>query len=121
MDQSQRWLVQPLQYTEEMNKRGEDGEDQTLAEEAIAAQLFYYFLESSIMGHARYAYDCLREHFPCLPGESLQVQPTAVVSALADCLYRWHDSVADNIHPSEAEATEVSQQLAGGPRADRAC
>ncbi len=106
-------LRQPLRYTAAMNELDEAGAKRETAERAITVQLSARFLESSFVEHARAVLACIQEHFPRLPEEPAQATPERdqIVVALFDCIYRWHGSVADHIHPSEAEATEVSREL----------
>lgn len=103
---------QQLQYTKMFDELDTDREDQLAAEEAIAAQLFYHFLESSLVEHACYAYGCALKHFP-LPEEdaSTKVNPADLVIALHGALYRWHASVKYTAHPTEEEATAISKEL----------
>src|SRR5579875_164299 len=112
-DKFQKWLQKPLRYTEAINKQDETGEKRQAAERAITVQLSNRWLEHSFVEHARSVYACILEHFPPVPEAALAHPPeeARVVLALLDCIYRWYDGVADYIHPSEAEATEVSQQL----------
>lgn len=109
-----KWLRQPLHYTEAINEWDQDGSKRAAAESAITVQLSAHFLEYCFVEHTRAILDCIQEHFPRLPEEPAQTtqeRDQIVVALLFNCLYPWHDSVADHIRPSEAEATEGSREL----------
>jgi hypothetical protein len=101
----QRWLIQQLQYTQEMEKVDPDGEMQIDAEEDIAMEMFFDFTEHTMNWRIWYVYKVIDDLFPC------SLNDLGIYSSIEQCLTLWRADLKDKNYPDEDESNAVAKEL----------